>query len=257
MAYSFQYLNNSGTAAVDGVYIPVANLPGIVSSELATTESAPAKAGKTLLALLNRIFDVLSPSNFGKLGIAVAKAAPAGVAPDIFNQTFTMSWQKMVNLDNNTVEQIPVPTTGANTGVGKFSILDVFPGATKVVANDNISGAGIVIPTSALSHYSSLTHAELTVSANSDNREWFTALFDHLAIDADVRSASQQSAIIATTASQIGALPIPVNFTQATNPVSGILPADLPRRGLIVRTLTYTIQCVVNQSTQTFDVNVN
>jgi hypothetical protein len=132
----------------------------------------------------------------------------------------------------------------------------VFPNATKVAANDNISGAGIVIPTSALAPYTSLNHTGLAVTANSDNREWFAALFDHLAIDADIRSATQQSAVIAATASQIGAIPIPVSFTQATNPVSGILSADLPRRGLIVRTLTYTIQCVMNQVNQTFDVNV-
>ena len=256
MAYQFQYLSASGTAAVDGVYVPVSNLPGVLASELATTESTPAKAGKVLLALLNRIFDVLSPSSFGKLGFTVVKSAPAGVGPDIFNQTFTFGWQKIVNLDNNVVEQIPVPTTGANTGVGKFSILDVFPNATKVAANDSISGAGVVIPTSALTPYTSLTHSNLTISTSSDNREWFASLFDHLAIDADVRSPTQQSAIITATASQIGALPIPASFTQATNPVSGILPADLPRRGLIVRTLTYTIQCVINQTSQTFDVNV-
>jgi hypothetical protein len=256
MAYSFQYLSNSGTAAVDGVYIPVANLPGIVASELATTESTPAKAGKVLLALLNRIFDVLNPSSFGKLGFTVAKTAPAGVAPDIWNQTFIFTWQKMVKLDTNTVEQIPVPTSGTNSGVGSFSVLNIFPDATKVATNDSISGAGVVIPTSALTSYSSLTHTGLTISANSDNREWLAGLLDHLAVDADVRSPNQQSAIITASASQIGALPIPANFTQGTNPVSGILPADLPRRGLIVRTLTYTIQCIANQTTQTFDVNV-
>lgn len=256
MAYSFQYLNASGTAAADGVYIPVAALPGVLASELAAAEPAPAKAGKVLLALLNRIFAILSPSTFGKLGLAVAMAAPAGVAPNIWNQSFTMNWQKMVNLDTNTIEQIPVPTSGANSGIGKFSVLDVFPSAAKVASGDSLSGAGIVIPTSALTPNTSLTHAGLTISATSDNREWFMALLDHLAIDADVRSATQQSAIIAATASQIGASAIPANFTQATDPVSGILAADLQRRGLITRTLSYTIQIVGNQTTQTFDVNV-
>jgi hypothetical protein len=82
------------------------------------------------------------------------------------------------------------------------------------------------------------------------------ALLDHLAIDADVRSATQQSAIVAATASLIGASAIPANFTQATDPVSGILAADLQRRGLITRTLSYTIQMLGNQTTQTFDVYV-
>jgi len=256
MAYLFQYLDASGTAAANGVYIPIAVLPGVLASELAASQPAPAKAGKVLLALLNRIFDILNPSNFGKLGMTVIKGVPSGVAPDIFNQTFTISWQKMVNLSTNTIEQIPVPTTGANTGVGAFSILSVFPGAAKVAAGNDISGAGIVIPTNALTPYTSLSHTELTISASSDNREWFMALCDHLALDADVRSASQQSAIVAATASQVGALPIPANFTQATNPLSGISPVDLPRRGLITRTLSYTIQCLMNQTTQTFDVHI-
>jgi hypothetical protein len=105
--------------------------------------------------------------------------------------------------------------------------------------------------------FSSLTHAGLTVSGSSDNREWFNALSDAMANAGSVRSASVASAITTATVGTVGSLAIPTAYTQATDPTSGILLADVPARGLINRTNTFVIQSVLNQSTQTFDVNIS
>lgn len=258
MTLGFEFFDAAGNPVADGVFIPVAALPGVSAAELAAGEPAATKEAKVLLAMLNQFFNVLSPAAFNKLGFAVTKSAPAGIIADVFNQTFSATWQKLVNLDDNTVSMIPEPGTGANTGLGSFSILDVFPGSAKVAAGavGGATGAGVVIQTVSLTPYGSLTHAALAIAAGSDNRDWFSALLDHLALDAVIRTASIASAVTAATASAVGAIAIPAAFTATPDPTSGILAADLPKRGIITRTLTYTVQLLVNQTTQAFDVRV-
>ncbi len=256
MALSLEYFDAAGTAAADGVFVPVAALPGVLAAELAAAQSAGTKEGKALFALLNQALIILSPTTFNKLGFTAAKATPNGAAADVINQSFTFTWQKLVNLDTDTVGMVPEPSTGANSGLGSFSVSDVYPGAVKVASGGAVSGAGVVIQTAGLTPYGSLTHAGLTISGSSDNRDWFAAFLDHCAVDAAVRSTTVASAITAASVSAIGATTIPAAYYQATDPLSGIAAADVPKRGLITRTLSYTLQLLLNQSTQTFDVNV-
>lgn len=256
MGLGFEYFDAAGAATLDGVFIPVADLPGVQAAELAAAQSVGAKEGKSMLALLNKIYSVLSPEAFVKLGFGVTKDAPVGTDADIFTQTFGASYQKLVNLDTDAISQVPVPTSGANNGLGDFAIVDIFPGAVKVAAAGAVAGAGIVIQTVALTAYSSLTHAGLNLAAGTDNRDWFAALFDHLAIDPTVRTATVASAVTAVAAGNIGATAIPATYTQTTDPVSGIAAVDRPRRGLITRTFAYTVEILLSQTAQTFDVRV-
>lgn len=256
MVLGIEYFDAAGAAALEGVFIPVADLPGVQAAELAAAQSVGAKEGKALLSILNAIYSVLSPEAFIKLGFGVTKDAPVGTDADIFAQTFGASYQKLVNLDTDVISQVPVPTSGVNTGLGDFAIVGIFPGAVKVAAAGAVAGAGIVVQTVSLSNYSSLTHAGLNLAAGTDNRDWFAALLDHLAIDPTVRTAAVASAVTAAVAGNIGSTAIPVDYTQAADPVSGIALADRPRRGLITRTLAYTVEILLNQATQTFDVRV-
>lgn len=250
MTLAIEYFNVAGTATAEGVFIPVSDLPGVTSSEL--LESTVYKEGKVTLALLNRMYSVTALQSL--LGFAVTKEAPDGVDADIFNQTFLITYQKLVKLDTDNITIVPLPTSGANSGVGGFSIADIFPGAVRVSATDAVTGAGIVINTLGLAPYSSLAHADINVS--NDSRAWFYAVADHLVIDATKRSASVSSSVVTGIASSISASGIPADYIATTDPVSGIVAADVRSRGLINRTDTITIQVQLNQTTQTFDVLV-
>jgi hypothetical protein len=247
-----EYFDAAGNASADGVFIPLSDLPGVTASELASAQPSAAKEGKAMLSLLNKIFAVTSPDLFFKLGFTPTKEAPDGVSADIFNQVFAITSQKLVNLDTDSLSVVPVPTSGANSGLGDFAITDVFAGAVKVDAAGAVAGAGIVINTSGLLPYSSLTHASINVA--TDGRAWFAALADHLAIDSVKRSATVASAVISGIASSLSASAIPAEYIASTDPTSGILAADVPSRGLVNRTDTFTLQLQLNQSTQTFDV---
>lgn len=258
MTLALEYFDAAGNATLDGVYIPIAALPGVLAAELAAAQSVALKEGKALLGLLNQIYNVLSSSGFAKLGFSVTKGIPTGVTADIVNQPFTFSWQKVANLDNDTIAMIPLPTTGTNLNVGAFAIADVFAGAAKVAAGDPVAGAGIVVQTVGLIAYSSLTHAGLNPAAGQDNRSWFAALLDHLANEVTLRDTITPiaSAVVAATLSTVDASTFPDAFTASPNPTSGLVTADLPKRGLISRTNSWSIQLQLNQTTQTFDVYV-
>jgi hypothetical protein len=254
MTLAIEYFNAAGTATADGVFIPLASLPGVLASELAGAEAIAQKEGKTVLAILNRIYNIASPNTFSKLGLEVSKESPSGISADIFNQSFSVTYQKLVNLDTDTISVVPIPTSGANSGVGGFSIADIFSGAAKVAAAGAVSGAGVVIKTSGLLPYSSLTHA--SINPSGDSRDWIFALIDHLVADSDKRSASIASAVTSGTVGRLFSPSIPSTYIAATDPVSGILADDLNSRGLIGRINAITVQIQLNQTTQTFDVFV-
>lgn len=252
---NFEFFAAAGSATSDGVLIPIADLTGLKATELAPSESLNAKESRTVTSLLNTIHAALSPASFAALGFTITRGVPAGAGDNLINQTFTLTWQKLVRLDTAQVAQIPVPTTGTHTGVGQFSILDVFANASKVESGDSTS-AGVLIPTAELASFANLSHATLTVAATADNRDWFAALADWLAADASRRSTSEASAIINTSMGGVNSVGIPAAFTATNDPTSGLLAADLGKRGLISRSTSLTVQSVLNQDAQTFDVHV-
>lgn len=257
MTLQIEYFDVSGIATNAGVFIPITALPGVLATELAPSISVPLKQSKVHLAMLNRIFDVVSLTTFIALGLTVTKNTPNGTGVNRIAQTFTATWQKVVDLSSNSLSVIPVPSTGANTAVGDFSLLDIFPSAAKVAAADPVPSAGIVIATIPLAQYDGdLTQANITISPSSDNRNYIFALLTYMAIAMDLRSPTVPSAVSGLSASAIGASAIPTAFTQLTDPTSGINALDLPKLGLITKSLSYTIELEMNTTSQTFDVRV-
>jgi hypothetical protein len=249
MVLSIQYLAAAGNADFAGLWIPVSELPGLTADELAVAESVPAKEGKTQLALLNKLYLALSLAT--TLGFTIAKQTPSGAGIDRITQSFSATWQKMVNIRDAVTSVIPLPTTGANLGLGGFTIADVFPTAAKVAAAADVSAAGIVISDAALAAFD----AGLAYAVNTDSRRYFIALVDYIASNATLRTATVQSGVTALALSNIGSTSIPTNFTQS-DPLSGIIAADLPVLGIITRTTSFTVDLSLNQSTQKFDVRV-
>ncbi|MDX2215293.1 MAG: hypothetical protein SFY66_18660 [Oculatellaceae cyanobacterium bins.114] len=253
MTLAIEYFSTSGNATAAGVYIPIASLPGLTSTEL---ESGDAdKESKVLLALCNKIFDVLNPTNFDKLGFAVTKGQPTGAGTDIINQNYSYTNTFVVNHAANTLLQIPVPSSGSFSDVGKFRIVEVFPNAVAVAASGSVAGAGIVI--NALTAYGGPTQSEVSSSigdADGDDRQWFAALLQMLVNDSTVRTTDTASAVIVKSRSNAAGVAPSTAFTDATNPTTGITSAQLPLRSFFSITYSITLQLALNQATQTFDV---
>jgi hypothetical protein len=252
---SFEYFDASGTAVADGVFIPLTGVSGLLAAELASGQAADLKLSKCVYALLEKAYEIMSPTAFRKLGFTTAKASPAGAGTNLINQNFSFTAQKVAKYDTDTITMIPLPTSGANNGLGKFSISDLFAGATKVAAGGAVAAAGFLIPTALLTNYSSLTHAGITISGTSDNRDWFAALLDWLGNAVALRSATVPSAITARSASAPSATNPSGDLIAATNPTSSIPSDQVDRHAILSKSYSITVQLALNPSTQTFDVN--
>ncbi|MGD1909080.1 MAG: hypothetical protein ACFB0C_24255 [Leptolyngbyaceae cyanobacterium] len=252
MAFELEYFDGVGQAIETGVFIPVGDLSGLDGTELAA--AAVDTEGKAVLALANTLYDTLSPAAFDKLGWSVSKANPISAGPDLINQGFTFTATYVVDLSDSTVGPIPVPTGGDNQDIGKFGLVDIFPNAVKIAADVNTPGAGIVISGSAVAGYGA-AYADLNIGAGEDNRAWIAALLNYMAVETTLRSASEASAVVAISRGNPINITPPAALTAAPNPTSGLVAADLPL--LVLFTISYglTVQLLLDQSAQTFDVN--
>ncbi|MDS3861029.1 hypothetical protein RIF25_09430 [Thermosynechococcaceae cyanobacterium BACA0444] len=247
---NLEYFDDAGTATEAGVFIPLAALPGITAEEL--DASAPAKESKAILSILTKVYTYIAALSSPVLGFAVSKTTPSGAALDVVNQSFNATVNYLVNHAANTVGPVPVPGSGSNAGLGGLPITSVFPSAAKIAASGSVSGAGILIPTSELTPYGSPDQA--AINAGADSRSWFSALMLYLTDQASARTASVASAIVSRSIGSATGTSFPASWIQATNPVSGVLLADVPKRSLITRTFSVTIQLLLDQATQEFDV---
>lgn len=259
MALNFEYFPAVGNTVSAGTFIPDDNLVGIQVAEL--DPALPSTESKIFFALLNQIYNVIvdlsSPTGDGApLGMTMSKANPVGAGADLINQNFAVSMSFLANQQAKTLDVIPLATTGSNTGLGKLNIQDVFGGASvKLNAGVATPGAGILIPSASIAAFGGVTHAELVVSAVADNRNWFSGLFSYMASNASRRSATIASAIILLNRGASSILTPPATFTDATNPLTGVLAADLPLRTFYTLSYAMTVQLLLNQNLQSFDVN--
>lgn len=256
MALVFEAFTSAGTATSNGVFIPVAALPGIVSTNSQSELNSPGiTESKVVLALLTQIYNKVR-SLSSSLGFSVSKGNPTGVGTDIVNQNYGASYTHAINLNTGVVETIPLPTTGTNVGKGGVSLFYVFPGALKVNSGDAIDSAGIIIPSAEIEALGGGNHASLTVADGADNRKWFNGFFGALVNTVSKKSATVSSAIIAASRGTTNIFNPPAAFTDPSNPTSGIPANNLRNYVFITTAFSVTIQLLLNQETQSFDVNV-
>jgi len=250
---SFEYFDAIGSVVADGVFIPTSDLLGVEDTELEAGDAD--KESKVALALLNVLYETLSPVNFDSLGWAVSKGNPASAGADLINQGYSLTNTYAVNHASKTVEQLPLATTGTNTDVGKFGLFDLFPSATKITAEDPTPGAGVLIPSADIAAYGAPVHASVTIGAGEDNRDYLAALVNYLAAELTLRSGVDASAVTNKSRGSATGLTPPADWTDATNPTTGLDAADLPKYSFFNVAYGFTFQLLLDQSTQTFDVN--
>jgi hypothetical protein len=254
MPLNFEYFSAAGNTTAAGVFLPVASLWNVQDSELAS--NAADRESRVIFGILEKLcnpngqFATLQ----NKLGVSSSYGTPTGVGTNLINQTYTLTAQYFANLATNTIQPIPVPTSGNNSGRGGVKIVDVFAGATKLAASADTEGAGVLIPSSELTPYGGPSHASIDV--NQDSRAWFNALFLYLADKATVRSNNTASAVVAVNPvlTVTGALPSGA-LVAPSNPTSGIDPTKQVTNVLITRSVSVTLQLLVDTQNETIRPN--
>lgn len=253
MAINFEYFNNSDNAVYNGVFVPISSLWNIQASELASTRAD--RESRVIFALLEILCNPSSPFNSisNKLGLSTVYSNPVGVAPNIINQTYTLTSLYWADLSDNRIKALPIPTVGSFANQGGVRITDVFPGAVKKNAGDSVT-EGINIRTDQLVNYGAPAHADIDV--NADSRMWFSALFLYLADTSTVRNSVTPSAVVASNSlvTSNGVLPSG-QLIANTNPISGLNPTKQSTNLVITRTVSITLQKLINTQTETVQPN--
>lgn len=245
---SIQTFENPGVASGDGIFIPLASLPGVLSSDLNEVISLEERTSKITLAMLEQSLSYLSDPSNPKLGFSASKGNPAGSGINRITQNFIFTSLVLANIKTRVVTSLPTPVSG----LGRFSFADIFPGSLKVADLDPVD-AGITIGVDRLLVLNNLTVGDLNITGVSDNRNLFDAILFHLTKDRELRSATVPSAVINSSLSGFAASAIPPTFT-AVN--SGIDFTQIDSLTILQRSYSLTLELELNQTTQTFDVRV-
>ncbi|MEG3437294.1 hypothetical protein V0288_09200 [Pannus brasiliensis CCIBt3594] len=259
---ALQYLDAAGTATSAGIFIPRDNLNGLTAnSELASGESTITKQCKFLAAFLATFQSTLAANRANSsslatgLGFALTKGNPIGSGQGRFSQTFIATFTTVFDNTDNTAYPIPVPTAGTSNGKGILKITDIFPDALAVAASGAISEAGVVIPHTDVDMYG----AESTTAVDNDtqSRKWFAAVFRMLFDTIPQREAGvTQSALTVKALNEITQYDLADSDTASTNPTTGLSSSELTMLDIYSRSIQFSIEYLINEVTQTFDVRV-
>jgi len=239
MPLMIEKLNTSTAVGAAGLFIPQADLVGVTAAEMTT--STPDS--KIALGLLEGIYTKVTALT-NKLGVSVSKANPTGVGNNLITQNYSAVFTNVVNLRTLAVSQLPL--NAANFGI--VTVANLFPGASIVAATDT-PGKGIVLPFTSLASYGS--GPAISNVNTSDARSTLQALYFMLVDELDVGNG-----VVSTGKSNIAATTPSANFT-GTGAITGLAAADLPYRAFYTITYNATIRLKLNQSNQTFDVDVD
>lgn len=246
-------ITSAANLADDAVTIPLSTLNsfGLASGEYANTAVGVQRA------IFSALKAIQAESFAGVVGLTKpANVAQATAGVNVLNSTFSLTETLVGNLSTtpNTLGVIPLPSTGTNNGVGGLALGDIFAGVDVQASGTSVTNQ-LVIPTEDLAFYGAVLTPSTDVASGADNRKIIASLFYFLASDSSVsvRTASVQSAITARSVSVPAIGTLPVNALAATNPTTGLDSAD--RLIAIASTMTVTFQQVVNQATETVDVN--
>ena len=243
-------------AAADSLVIPQTDLAayGLTAAEMTADATGEARS---VFAFLKGMQDA---DLTGILGLSKPALPSKSIAAAIYtNRTYSMTMQKLVDSTADTFDVVPVPSGGANSGVGAISVVDVFPNASKVASAGNIANPSLAFDFADLAALESgVSYAGTTVSAGQDHRLLLMAIYKYLATGLSVRDASTASAYIALSKSAFSISGIPATWYSATDPLSDISASDIADQNLALlsQTTTITLQTTEDESTDTFDVRV-
>jgi hypothetical protein len=256
MADNLEFFDASGTAVAAGVFIPISDLPGVLSTELASGEAANKKKIRFLYGACKAIRNSVTASswllnqtaNSGNILGSTFTTTEVNGGVGLKNITFTSTTTFISNKGDSTLSLIPLNLTSD----GALLVTDIFPNAVKVAAAGAVAEAGVLIPSADLVGFGGIAHNSLTL-ATSDGRKWLSSLMSYLFENLVLQTASVASALL-TKSRTLGQLDIPTSATQATSPTTGLSSSSLNLYTAITDSLAFTIQIIINND-DTVDVN--
>lgn len=253
MLDSLEVFASSGNTITTGVFIPLEDLPGMTSLELSS--AGTTLEGHLTYAFLNALFSGLKTTN--PLGFPEAsKLAPSGAGENRFSEGVTITLQRLIDIRTNSLITIPLPAIGDNSGQGGLLLVDIWPNSNLLLAGDSTGEAGVLIPHSWITAWG----GEIPSVLANDVRAWFSAFVVALTHSVQRRTTAIPSAITRktdTTAIRVTGGSVPQEFYDSTNPLTGIVEADLPYLRLIRESFTIEYEMIVNPSNQTLEINVS
>jgi hypothetical protein len=226
----------AGNGVRAGLFMPIAALPGIQDAD---EIDDPKRESKVVYAVATLIHERLA-AMANKLSLSTSRSTPTGVGENLINQSFSLTTQFSVDFQLKEIRQIPY--NGANFGF--VSIEGVFPNCSFVVDEGQVIGPGIVIPYETLQEYG----GEGTFNIAADARNLINAIYHSMVDQLDVGG----SIVSVSRGAVVGFVP-PANFT-GTNGITALTVDQLAVSGFFSITYGLTVQLLLNQATQTFDI---
>lgn len=257
------FYNDADTVSVPttlpfvGIYIPIADLPGMIAAELATTEAANRKEGKTVFSLIQRIHSYLFV-NTGTLSLTTSISNPSVVSSSLIAVTYNLAVNYLTNVALGTNSMVPPAGVGVYSGIGDISLRDIFPNCIKVASTANtadasgigVAGAGVLISSADLAVYGFLNDVPgstiSTLNITGDNRYAIAAMYQSICDgNVGIRTTSNASGITNVNISNAIVTSIPTSYYSASNPVSGISSTNLDHLSITARTYSITFELVL------------
>jgi hypothetical protein len=247
MPINYESVTSGANPSADSLLIPFGDLYGLTdSTELGnSTEEDDGKISASVnLTMADKINALSNP-----LGVNIAKPNPTGAGNDIFRQNVAVTWNYVIDFDNQEVTVYPI-VGGSSKSV---AFTDVFPNAEILATADTATADSLAIPIADLTaRNADITVANKQGSLGDDQREMLEAMTRLVFTNANVRSASQSSAVQAKTRSNVQGSGVPNNFFTDTT----FSEADQSKLGWFTTNYSMTHEYQLNQDTQQFDVNV-
>lgn len=249
--------SGGGTADADGIVIFQTDLAafGVTDAEMVNDSTGLARAIWGFLKAV-QAFDMSA-----LLGLTKPANVNPSVSPDGFlNRTYSVTAQKFVDYTDSSLGVVPLPTSGANSGLGGVALTDIFSSAVKVAATDAVATSALVIETADLTAIDSgIIHASLDITSGQDNRNVISAIYEMFNEQIALRNASTASAFIASSRGTLGLIQtIPATYIAATDPTSDLSSANVTdgQVALLSKTSAVTIQTEEDVTNDTIDVRV-
>jgi hypothetical protein len=254
-----QVINGSVPASDNGVFIPFSAVKGLDVSEVDPSNTGISEAvrqSKCLYAVLDRIAEyVLDPAS-KVLGLTATKGNLTGASASTFNVPYSFSSSNLLYVVDGSLRDIPVPTVGASSGVGKVLLTTLFASANYLAVGDSNQSSGIFFPENEINQFFD-KGSRNGFDPVTDCRSWLFGILEAASqYPGLTRATGVQSAFTVRTVATAGAAAIPAAMIAATNPTSGIAAADALKYALFNRSYNFTVQFALNAAAQTYDVAV-
>ena len=243
----------------DGLFIPLTAVKGLDIGEIDPNDSSISDAvrqSKSIFAIIDRIAEYVLDPESKVLGMTATKGNLTGGSSSTFSVPYSFVCSSLINIVDSVIDSIPAPISGTNKGVGVVPMSSLFTFADVFAPGVSTQYSGLLIPFAEIAPYLNPSGLRQVINSN-DARGWVNAFLEAASQYPNLtRATGVQSAFTARAAVTNGASAIPAAMIAATNPTTGIVPANANKFALFNRTYNFTVQFALNPTVQSYDLAV-